>query len=76
VTKRVQLDEEADAELEAAKAWYEEQRPGLGDEFLDAVTDALTLLELGDRARQATPRLLAPPDELKCYFTASSVSLS
>lgn len=29
------------ADIEAAREWYEMRRPGLGDEFLDAVDDAM-----------------------------------
>ena len=29
------------ADIEAARQWYEAQRPGLGDEFVDAVDDAM-----------------------------------
>ena len=31
---------EAEAELAVARDWYEEQRPGLGSEFLQTVSDA------------------------------------
>ncbi|MDA3935736.1 MAG: type II toxin-antitoxin system RelE/ParE family toxin [Actinomycetota bacterium] len=29
------------ADIESARQWYEAQRPGLGDEFVDAVDDAM-----------------------------------
>lgn len=35
----------AAADLDAAYRWYEAQRPGLGDEFLDVVQSAFELLE-------------------------------
>lgn len=35
---RVELHSEARSELRAAALWYEEQRPGLGDEFVGAVS--------------------------------------
>jgi plasmid stabilization system protein ParE len=35
----------AEADLREARQWYEEQRPGLGDEFLDEVRQAIILLE-------------------------------
>lgn len=35
----------AHADLRAATSWYNGQRPGLGDEFLLAVADAMTRLE-------------------------------
>jgi len=38
--------DEAEEELAEAESWYEEQRPGLGSEFLHAVNEAvLRLLE-------------------------------
>jgi len=39
----VRLREEADRDLDAAATWYEQQRDGLGHEFLD---EALTLFRL------------------------------
>jgi toxin ParE1/3/4 len=38
----VRLLPEARDEIQAAAAWYEEKRSGLGDEFLDAVEVALS----------------------------------
>jgi plasmid stabilization system protein ParE len=35
----------ADADLHQARVWYDRQRPGLGDEFLLSVADAMTRLE-------------------------------
>ena len=35
----------AAADLAEAKAWYDDKRPGLGDEFLAAIGDAFTRLE-------------------------------
>ena len=35
----------AEADLPEARAWYEEQRPGLRDEFLASVADAFSRLE-------------------------------
>jgi toxin ParE1/3/4 len=40
VTKPVRFDAEAEDEIAAAAAWYEEKRGGLGVEFLDAVEEA------------------------------------
>jgi len=34
MSRRIILRSEAEAELAEAYAWYEQQRPGLGDEFL------------------------------------------
>ena len=35
----------AEADLREARQWYEEQRAGLGDEFLDEVREAIISLE-------------------------------
>lgn len=40
----VRFSAEAASELDAAAAWYDEQRPGLGEAFIDAVETALGLL--------------------------------
>jgi hypothetical protein len=37
VTRVVRLRDEADQDLAAAASWYEQQRGGLGHEFLDVV---------------------------------------
>jgi plasmid stabilization system protein ParE len=39
------LEPEAKEELIAAALWYEDQRPGLGDEFVDAVDGVLNRIE-------------------------------
>ena len=39
----------ARAEMEEAYAWYEERRPGLGEEFLTAVREALATVEEAPR---------------------------
>jgi toxin ParE1/3/4 len=39
---RVELHPEARAEFRSAAIWYDEQRPGLGDEFVADVTETLT----------------------------------
>ena len=46
----VVVNPEAEADLAEAKAWYDGQRPGLGDELLDCVGEVL------DRLRH-TPEL-------------------
>jgi len=38
------IESEAAEELEEAAVWYEQQRPGLGGEFMEAVDDALAFL--------------------------------
>ena len=37
---------EAERDLAAARDWYDEKRPGLGDTFLDEVADAINGLAL------------------------------
>jgi hypothetical protein len=41
----VELHPEALAELRAAAIWYDEQRPGLGDELVERVSSTLTRVE-------------------------------
>lgn len=43
--RRVSVRGAALADLQGAHDWYERRRPGLGDEFLVCVADALTHLE-------------------------------
>jgi toxin ParE1/3/4 len=45
VTRPVLLDPEAETDIEAAAAWYDAQRPGLGVEFTSEVRRILALLE-------------------------------
>lgn len=40
----VRFSAEAASELDAAAAWYDDQRPGLGDAFVDAVEAAIAML--------------------------------
>ena len=40
MTKSIRLDQEPTDEIDAAVAWYEAQRPGLGLELLSALDDA------------------------------------
>ena len=35
---------QAERDLEAARDWYDQRRPGLGDEFLDAVAAGMRVL--------------------------------
>ena len=42
MTSVVRLREEADRDLTAAALWYELHRPGLGNDFLDEVSQALS----------------------------------
>jgi plasmid stabilization system protein ParE len=42
--KTVRLETDAEDEFDAAAAWYERQRPGLGQDFIDEVAHALALV--------------------------------
>jgi plasmid stabilization system protein ParE len=42
----VLVREQAEGDLAAARAWYEQKVPGLGDEFLDEFVAAMRKLEL------------------------------
>lgn len=44
---RVELHSEAHAELRAAALWYDEQRPGLGDELIADVASVLNRIGEG-----------------------------
>lgn len=45
VTWRVSVRTAGEVDLAEARDWYEGQRPGLGDEFLASIADALSRLE-------------------------------
>ncbi len=45
VTRRVLIRPAAEKDLDEAQAWYNEQRRGLGDEFLVSIAEAFTRLE-------------------------------
>jgi hypothetical protein len=45
VTRSVTVRPAAAADLAEARLWYDDQRPGLGDEFLASIADAFTRLE-------------------------------
>ena len=45
MTRRLVVAPEAEADMRAAFVWYEEQRPGLGEEFLLAVEAAFATVE-------------------------------
>lgn len=47
MTWRVSVRPAAEADLADARAWYDDQRPGLGDEFLTSIADAFSRLEEG-----------------------------
>lgn len=44
MTYIVRLREEAELDLEDAASWYESQRSGLGQDFLDTVLQSLELI--------------------------------
>jgi toxin ParE1/3/4 len=45
VKRRIVVRPDAETELTAAAAWYEDKRPGLGDQFVTAVEAALAEIE-------------------------------
>jgi len=52
--------DEAEQDIASARAWYDKQRPGLGDDFLDAVQetfDALIRAPLHHPARRRDMRM-------------------
>jgi plasmid stabilization system protein ParE len=50
---RLELHPEARAELRSAALWYDERRPGLGDEFISEVSAALD--RIGDAPESYPP---------------------
>jgi len=42
---RLAVHPEARTEIRAAALWYEEHRPGLGDEFIEEITGTLSRIE-------------------------------
>lgn len=44
MSRRVSIERAAREELAAAMEWYEERRPGLGEELLDSVDEAIIRL--------------------------------
>jgi plasmid stabilization system protein ParE len=46
LNRTVRISEEAEAEAAEASRWYNARRPGLGDEFLVALDEALERIEL------------------------------
>ena len=60
MTHPFRTESEAVAELEEAAAWYEQQRFGLGGEFLEAVDDALSFIARWPHAGTPVPDV--PPD--------------
>ena len=52
---RLELHPEARAELRSAALWYDEQRPGLGDEFIAEVSAALDRIGDAPESYPASP---------------------
>ena len=52
MTLPIIIEPDAEADIEAARAWYEQQQPGLGDAFVTAIDSCF-------RRIQAMPRLYA-----------------
>ena len=44
MTKAIYLRPEAETDIEEAAIWYEQRKPGLGDEFLDEVVQTLSFI--------------------------------
>jgi toxin ParE1/3/4 len=62
---RVELHPEAHAELRAAAVWYEEQRPGLGDELIAEVSSVLTRIGEGPASFPVWPGTSAAPMSIR-----------
>jgi plasmid stabilization system protein ParE len=45
VTYSFLVKAKADADMRAAKRWYDDQRPGLGDEFIEEVLRAFEVIQ-------------------------------
>lgn len=50
---------EAEADIARAKAWYEDQQPGLGETFLGAVEDALARVSRMPECRPSSSAISA-----------------
>lgn len=61
MTKPLRVDREAEEELAEAVTWYEENKPGLGREFLDAIEEAQLDLSEGPALCSLAPGI---PKEL------------
>lgn len=60
MTRRFRTEPEASAELDEAALWYENQRAGLGGEFLEAIDLALSYVARWPQAGARVPDV--PPD--------------
>lgn len=52
MNRLVSIRPRAETDLREVYQWYETQRPGLGDDFLDEVKRSITLLEADPERRQ------------------------
>lgn len=52
---QVELHPEAEEELDGAASWYDDQRPGLGDELVAEVASTLTKVAASPEAFSAWP---------------------
>ena len=62
---RVVLHPEARAELRAAAFWYDEQRPGLGGEFVAEVTAVLERIAATPNSFPLWPGVSATPEPIR-----------
>jgi plasmid stabilization system protein ParE len=62
---RVVLHPEARAELRAAALWYEEQRPGLGGEFVAEVAAVLDRIAVAPQSFPLWPGVSAAPEPVR-----------
>jgi plasmid stabilization system protein ParE len=60
VSLSFRIESEAAVELEEAAAWYEQKRLGLGQEFLEAVDEAVDFMVAWPRSGKPVPDV--PPD--------------
>ena len=58
--RQIRTEPEASAELDDAVLWYEQQRIGLGGEFLEAIDGALHFIARWPQAGASVPDV--PPD--------------
>jgi plasmid stabilization system protein ParE len=65
MTRRLIIRPEAEADLAEASGWYEEQKPGLGTEFVAIVREALDRVLSVPRAS----RLMRRTPEVRRVFT-------
>jgi plasmid stabilization system protein ParE len=56
MTKPWRTRAEAEREIEEATTWYEEQQPGLGEEFADAIAAAIDRLSVKPQIAVSLPR--------------------